>query len=97
MDSPNHIPLEKFVSILNEAPWYTRAIRSALSFLAKRIGRGYGLVPLAWPDWALKSADMETYMAKVAKSASFNAGMHSGNAQTLLRISAEIRELQTKT
>lgn len=90
----NPEPLEKFAEILTRAPWYSRLARYFVAYAAKFNGRGYGLVPMAWSDWALKSATCEEYLAKMSPPGSFSAGFHSGKAETYRRISAEIKVLQ---
>jgi len=95
MQNPfNPEPIEKFVHTLNAAPWYSKLARAILSFFARRIGNGYGLVPMAWPRWSIKAANCEQHLAKIAESKSFAAGYHAGKAEAYRRVAAEIETFQ---
>jgi len=95
MSNPfNPEPIRKFAAILNEAPRHIRLARAILSFFSRNLGIGYGLVPMAWASWSIKTANCEEYLAKLSPSLSYGAGFHAGRAEAYRRVAAEIAALQ---
>lgn len=94
MDQVDNHPTQRAVAIISDAPILTRFARGIVAFLAKRVGMGYGLVPLRHPDWIIKSAMVEEYISKSLPRDSYKSGLHAGQALCFRHMAEEIKEFQ---